>query len=361
MANIQAELAAIMAAVYGEEVRGSIHDAIKKINDVSEVVLTTGTAVDSPTSPTTGFFDGSLYLNTNTNELWKCTGSAWASQGFLKGDRGDDGENGNRWFRGSQVSASSLTAPIDANENDNYLNTAEGKIYHCVVAGNPSTWVYDMTLTGGGGGGGVSDYSDLDGKPQIENHVLNSGNNTAESLGLATKSEVNGKYTKPSTGIPKSDLANEINEKLSKIESKADTVEKINNATESADKLASALGVQKYANKYVERYTCTIPQGATEKGIWQEGEPSTWVIDEDHMVLLPMFYNAEEITFLFDAECGKAVTLAGYQYVSETSIIKDGKPCGGLCFKLASAYDVDVKVAIDISKLNRESLDDATV
>lgn len=58
MANIQQELAAIMAAVYGEQVRSSIHNAIEKINDVSEVVLTTGTLIDSPTSPTTGFLMG---------------------------------------------------------------------------------------------------------------------------------------------------------------------------------------------------------------------------------------------------------------------------------------------------------------
>ena len=34
MANISTELAAIMSAIYGEEVRGSIHDAIEKINNV---------------------------------------------------------------------------------------------------------------------------------------------------------------------------------------------------------------------------------------------------------------------------------------------------------------------------------------
>ena len=36
MANIQQYLQAIMDAVYGEEVRGSIHDAIKKVNDDNE-------------------------------------------------------------------------------------------------------------------------------------------------------------------------------------------------------------------------------------------------------------------------------------------------------------------------------------
>jgi hypothetical protein len=56
MADISQYLQAIMSAVYGEDVRGSIHDAIALINDVGETVLTLGTAVDSPTSPTTGFY-----------------------------------------------------------------------------------------------------------------------------------------------------------------------------------------------------------------------------------------------------------------------------------------------------------------
>lgn len=92
MANISSYLAAIMSAVYGEDVRGSIHDAIDIINQVGEVVLNTGTAVTGPTSPSTGFFDGSFYINTNTMELWKCIGTnSWQSQGVLKGADGADG------------------------------------------------------------------------------------------------------------------------------------------------------------------------------------------------------------------------------------------------------------------------------
>ena len=90
MANISSYLAAILSAVYGEDVRGSIHDAIEIINDVSEVVLNTGTAVTSSTSSSTGFYDGSFYINTNTMELWKCIGTdSWQSQGVLKGADGN--------------------------------------------------------------------------------------------------------------------------------------------------------------------------------------------------------------------------------------------------------------------------------
>ena len=69
MADISIYLQKIMSAIYGEDVRGSIHDAIEIINEVGEVVLSTGTAVTSASSSSTGFFEDSLYLNTNTFEL----------------------------------------------------------------------------------------------------------------------------------------------------------------------------------------------------------------------------------------------------------------------------------------------------
>ena len=85
MADISRELQAILSAVYGEDVRGSIHDAIKKINDVSEVVLSTGTAVTSPTSSVEGFYEDSLYINTDTSDLWKCTGTGWELLAEMEG------------------------------------------------------------------------------------------------------------------------------------------------------------------------------------------------------------------------------------------------------------------------------------
>lgn len=90
MANIDTYLQAIMDAVYGEQVRGSIHDAISLINNVSEAVLTIGTAVTSPTSSSTGFFEDSLYVNSNTWDLWKCTGiDTWSLEGNIKGETGN--------------------------------------------------------------------------------------------------------------------------------------------------------------------------------------------------------------------------------------------------------------------------------
>ena len=158
MADISQYLQDILDAVYGEQVRGSIHDAIEIINDVSEVVLTLGTAVDSASSSSTGFFTNSLYLNTNSYVLWKCVGTdSWASQGVLKGAPGVDG---NKWYRGTGISGKAANPTVYsgsgiamANPNDFYLNPVEGAVYYCVTGGNASTatWSYDFTMTGGGG------------------------------------------------------------------------------------------------------------------------------------------------------------------------------------------------------------------
>ena len=90
----------------------------------------------------------------------------------------------------------------------------------------------------GSGGSGSSDYNDLSNKPSIEGVTL-SGNKTAEQLGLAKASDipavpvqsVNGKtgavvlnasdvgagtYSKPSGGIPASDLASAVQTSLGK-------------------------------------------------------------------------------------------------------------------------------------------------
>lgn len=198
MANISSYLAAILSAVYGEDVRGSIHDAIEIINDVSEVVLTTGTAVTSATSSSTGFYDDSLYINTNTMELWKCIGTdSWQSQGVLKGADGDgiasitktstaglvdtytityddgttttfdvtngaDGQNGSKWYKGTAITGTgtSITG-FPGVKDDFYLNSSNGNVYTCTKTGgasvpDPAEWDYVMTLVGGGGGSSIN-------------------------------------------------------------------------------------------------------------------------------------------------------------------------------------------------------------
>lgn len=127
MADISQYLQAIMSAVYGEDVRGSIHDAIALINDVGEAVLTLGTAVDSPTSPTTGFYQDSVYLNTATGDMWTCTGAGWSLSGNTKGDQGDPG----------------LAATIDVG------TVTSGAVASVTNSGTTSAAVFDFVLPQG--------------------------------------------------------------------------------------------------------------------------------------------------------------------------------------------------------------------
>lgn len=87
MANIQTYLDNIARAIYGEEVRSSIYNAIDLINKMGEVNLTLGKAVNSETSPSTDYFDNSVYINETTWDVWRCkgTGSGWTLIGNLKG------------------------------------------------------------------------------------------------------------------------------------------------------------------------------------------------------------------------------------------------------------------------------------
>lgn len=94
MANINQYLQAIMEAIYGEDVRGSIHDAIDLINKVGEKTLTVGTAVTSQSSSIAGYYDGSVYINSQTDDVWKCDGTKWVLQGNVKGATGATGADG---------------------------------------------------------------------------------------------------------------------------------------------------------------------------------------------------------------------------------------------------------------------------
>lgn len=222
MANISSYLAAIMAAVYGEDVRGSIHDAIDIINKVGEVVLNTGTAVTGPTSSSTGFYDGSFYINTSTMELWKCIGTnAWQSQGVLKGADGADGngitsivktatvglvdtytitfddgttttyditngQNGSKWYKGTAISGTgtSITG-FPGVKDDYYLNSSAGYVYVCTKTGgamlpDAAEWDYVMTLSGGGGSSvtvidNLTSTSSTDALSANQGRVLNDG------------------------------------------------------------------------------------------------------------------------------------------------------------------------------------------
>lgn len=196
MANISTYLQNIVNAVYGEDVRWSIHDAIDIINKASEVCIDAGTAVTTSTSSSTGYYEGSLYVNTDTCDLWVCTGTnAWTLIGNLRGigiasiaktatsglvdtytiTMDDDpttpttynfnvtnGKDGTRWYPGTNISGKSANPTVyahsgitNAQVDDFYLNMNEHAVYCCTLGGDANTalWVWEFDLSGGGGYG----------------------------------------------------------------------------------------------------------------------------------------------------------------------------------------------------------------
>lgn len=193
MADISQYLQDILDAVYGEQVRGSIHDAIEVINDAMEMSISAGTAISSTTSSSTGFYLDSLYINTNTYDLWQCAGTnSWTKLGNLRGVgissiaktgtsgrvdtytitftdgttstftvtngiNGTDGVDGTIWYKGTAITGTGTSITGAAGKvNDYYLNAQTGYVYVCVITGgaqapNPAQWDYVMALTGGGG------------------------------------------------------------------------------------------------------------------------------------------------------------------------------------------------------------------
>lgn len=85
MANISQYLAAIMSAIYGRDVRSSIHDAIREINTAQEQAINAGTAIVDG-DPAGGVYDKSYYFNTATNDLLECDGTAWNKIDNLEGN-----------------------------------------------------------------------------------------------------------------------------------------------------------------------------------------------------------------------------------------------------------------------------------
>jgi hypothetical protein len=106
----------------------------------------------------------SPYIGENKHwYVWDISTETYIDSGIVA-----EGKDGSMWYRGTAVYGKSLVPTVFdtdieyAHTSDMYLNTTEGAIYHCVTPGadTVATWVYDMTLSGGGGG--VTTLAELD-------------------------------------------------------------------------------------------------------------------------------------------------------------------------------------------------------
>ena len=409
MADISVELAAILAAVYGEDVRGSIHDAIEKINDVSEVVLTLGTAVTGPTSSSSGFYDGSLYLNTSTYELWECVGvDSWASQGILKGDAGTPGADGNKWYLGTNISGKAVLPTVYsgsgityANANDFYLNPVEGAVYHCVSPGDASTatWSYDFTMSGGGGGttytaGNGIDISIAD-VISVDSGSIASGETkppTAGDVYTALQSKANtgdipttlaSLTGDVSISTPSNDQVLKYNGTSSKWENAAApsgghtmipvsgdmaAIAALNNGSDNY--VINAYSAKRWANCEAKEVLTTASQNADGVGTWDDdatwetGSRSGWLWSSElYQVLEDGNGNTVldiDISPIFDI--GKSETVGLLSYRIDDDYSYNGTPGGCVAFKFTGAIKNANGVKVGLKLVHqRTEVNDGTI
>lgn len=151
MIDISTALQNILKAVYGRDVRESIHDAIYQINananeaiDLAQIKF--GTAINSPTDPITGFTENSVYLNVNTGIMWRLEGGSWVKKGTFKSidSISLSGTSG-------LIDTYTITFTDGSTSNFNVKNGADGKSITGITKTSTSGNVdhYDVNLSDG--------------------------------------------------------------------------------------------------------------------------------------------------------------------------------------------------------------------
>lgn len=151
MIDISTALQNILKAVYGRDVRESIHDAIYQINananeaiDLAQIKF--GTAVNSPTDPITGYAENTVYLNVNTGIMWRLEGGSWVKKGTFKSidSISLSGTSG-------LIDTYTITFTDGSTSNFNVKNGADGKSITGITKTSTSGNVdhYDVNLSDG--------------------------------------------------------------------------------------------------------------------------------------------------------------------------------------------------------------------
>ena len=151
MIDISTALQNILKAVYGRDVRESIHDAIFQINananeaiDLAQIKF--GTAVNSPTDPIASYAENTVYLNVNTGIMWRLEGGSWVKKGTFKSidSISLSGTSG-------LIDTYTITFTDGSTSNYNVKNGADGKSITGITKTSTSGNVdhYDVNLSDG--------------------------------------------------------------------------------------------------------------------------------------------------------------------------------------------------------------------
>ena len=151
MIDISTALQNILKAVYGRDVRQSIHDAIYQINananeaiDLAQIKF--GTAVNSPTDPITGYAENTVYLNVNTGIMWRLEGGSWVKKGTFKSI-----DSISLSATSGLIDTYTITFTDGSTSNYNVKNGADGKSITGITKTSTSGNVdhYDVDLSDG--------------------------------------------------------------------------------------------------------------------------------------------------------------------------------------------------------------------
>ena len=146
---------------------------------------------------------------------------------------------------------------------------------------------YDTEWVDQTGGGGTGDYTDLTNKPQIGGVTL-TGNKTLHDLGAATEEAVGAKYTKPSGGIPASDMAAGaipvLTDLIDDTAGDGDT-NKVWSADKSADTVQSVLSEIHSASNAVKRID-NLDFNLLDGQVWEMGSfsPSSSDVESNNKI-----------------------------------------------------------------------------
>ena len=162
----------------------------------------TGTKITGTSTTATIFSDsgitaakvGDMYLNTSTQNTYRCTvaGAAsvakWVYVSNIKGATGGAGSSA-QWYTGTGITGTSTTATIfsgsgvsAAKVGDMYLNTSTQNTYRCTVAGaaDVAKWVYVSNIKGATGGTGPA------GADAITMSITSSNGTIFKNTGVST-------------------------------------------------------------------------------------------------------------------------------------------------------------------------------
>jgi len=149
MATHEQNIENLRSAVYGEQVRGSMIELFEEDYKLVKNGLGVGTDITSPSSSTEGYSDGNVYLNIETQDIWKLENEAWAKKGNMKGIQSIEYEptTGDGDYNILTITLTDGSAPIVCRIKNGETGNGVESVAVISTVGNVKT--YRMTFTDG--------------------------------------------------------------------------------------------------------------------------------------------------------------------------------------------------------------------